>query len=230
MLKIRKLAIILMLLQAQIAFALPKSVQTEYLLMRNGKKIAVVKESFSSDGKQYHVKSTTKGIGIYALWGERRLQSDGTVTKNGLKPNHFESTQGNNANKALIADFDWPKNTLNMQVKGELQTAVLEPGTQDLASYVYQFMFNPPKNNEVKVALTTGKKLNNYTYKVLARGEKLSLGKTNYKTLYISNADGAGDDKKQLWLIENLYYIPARYLLSDDGDTFEQTLTKIHVE
>jgi Protein of unknown function (DUF3108) len=218
------------LFNAQLAFALPKSVQAEYLLTRNGKPVAKVKESFSQNGKTYSIKSTSKGIGIYALMGERKLISTGSVTKDGLKPSHFESLQGRDDNKSLIADFDWAKSTLNMQVKGEPRTEKLPAGTQDLASYAYQFMFNPPKNDAIKVTLTTGKRLNIYNYGVVARGLKINAAKTSYKTVHISNQTDAADDQKQLWLAEDLFYLPVRYLLKDDDGDFEQTLTKIHVE
>jgi outer membrane lipoprotein-sorting protein len=79
--------------------------------------------------------------------------------------------------------------------------------------------------------MTTGKKLHTYQYKVMARGLKLDAAKTNYKTLHISNEAAQGDDKKQLWLAQDQYYLPVRYKLTDeDGNNFEQTLTKIHVE
>jgi Protein of unknown function (DUF3108) len=223
-------------LGTSLAFAYPKNIQLEYDVARNGKLFAKVKETFTQNGKQYRVKSVAKGIGVYALMGERTLTSAGAVTKDGLKPSRFELHQGTSAKKTLIADFNWPKSTLNMQVKGEKRTEVLEKGTQDLASYLYQFMFSLSKKNEskideVKVTLTTGKKLHQYQYKVMARGLKLDIGKTSYKTLHISNEAGTGDDKKQLWLAQDQYYLPVRYKLTDeDGDSFEQTLTKIHVE
>ena len=117
-----------------------------------------------------------------------------------------------------------------MQVKGETKTEKLEAGTQDLASYAYQFMFAPPKADAVKVTLTTGKKLNQYEYKVMARSEKLEAASKSFKTLHISNQASAGDEKKQLWLAQEQFYLPVRYTLEEDGDKFEQTLTKIHVE
>jgi hypothetical protein len=230
MLKLAQI-IVLFFLGISLAFAYPKNIQLEYDVARNGKLFAKVKESFTQNGKQYRIKSVTKGIGVYALLGERVLTSTGAVSKEGLKPSHFELHQGKSAKKTLIADFNWAKNTLNMQVKGENRTEVLEKGTQDLASYLYQFMFNPPTKDEVKVAMTTGKKLHAYQYKVMARGLKLDTAKASYKTLHISNEAAAGEDKKQLWLAEDQYYLPVRYKLTDeDGDNFEQTLTKIHVE
>ncbi len=227
----QKIVIFSLSLLTTVAHAIPKNIQLEYDLARNGKQFAKVKESFSQNGKQYRIKSVTKGLGIYALMGERVVTSTGAVSKAGLVPSRFELRQGKSAKKTLIADFNWAKNTLKMQVKGETETAKLEAGTQDLASYVYQFMFNKLVNDEVKVTLTTGKKLNHYQYKVLARGEKLDAANASFKTLHISNQAAAGEDKKQLWLAEDQYYLPVRYMLTDeDGDSFEQTLTKINVE
>lgn len=231
MLRLKQLIVFLCLLNANMVFALPKNVQLEYDVARDGKLFARVKESFTQNGKQYRIQSTTKGIGIYALLGERKLISTGAVTKAGLKPNHFELHQGKNDNKTLIADFDWAKNTLSMQKKDKKQTEKLSAGTQDLASYAYQFMFNPPLKDDITVTMTTGKKLNVYQYKVLARGTNLSLAKNNYKTLQLSNEAATGQDKKQLWLAQDQFYLPVRYQLTDDdGDSYEQTLTKIHVE
>ena len=90
-------------------------------------------------------------------------------------------------------------------------------------------MYSPLIKDDVKVTLTTGK-LKQYQYKVLARGEKLDVVSKSYRTLHISNQADAGDDKKQLWLAEDQFYLPIRYQLEDDGDKFEQILTKIHVE
>jgi Protein of unknown function (DUF3108) len=240
MLKLTKLITFLFLciflLSASLAHALangvlPKKIQLEYDVKRNGKLFARVKESFTQDGKQYRVDSTTKGVGIYALYGARKLSSVGEVTKDGLKPKRFELRQGNSASKTLIADFDWAKSTLAMQVKGETKTEPLETGTQDLSSYVYQFMYNPPASDDVNVTLTTGKNLNHYQYKVLDRGLKLQAAKTNYNTLHIANEPAAGDDKKQLWLAEDQYYLPVRYSIVDENNVnLEQTLTKFHVE
>lgn len=205
----------------------PKLIQLEYDVSRNGKLFGKVQESFKQNGQQYHVESITNGLGVYALLGERKLISTGTLTQEGLKPSHFELHQGNNERKKLITDFNWTKNILSMQVKGKTKLEKLEKGTQDLASYVYQFMFNPPRKSMVNVTLTTGKKLDRYQYKVLARGLKVA----DYKTLHISNEATAGEEKKQLWLAEDHYYLPVRYQLTDEnGDNFEQILTKIHVE
>ena len=209
----------------------PKHIQLEYEVTQNGKPFATVKENFTQDGKQYKIESITKGIGVYALFGERKLTSTGEVTAQGLKPMHFELHQGDNDRKTLITDFDWPKSTLNMQVKGEIKTAVLEKNTQDLASYAYQFMFTPPLKDQVNVALTTGKKLNQYQYKVAKRDVVLSAATVQYKTTHLVSTKAEDESKKQLWLAQDQHYLLVRYRqLDENGATLEQTLTKVHVE
>ncbi len=222
--------LLLLPLNVAAAPAYPKNIQLEYDVTRNGKPFAKVKESFTQNGKQYRIQSITKGLGLYALLGERKMTSVGAVTSQGLKPTRFELHQGKSAKKTWISDFIWAKSTLNMQMKDAFKTEKLAPGTQDLASYVYQFMFNPPPKDEIKVTLTTGKKLYQYQYKVVERDVKLDLANTSYKTLHISNGAGKDEDKKELWLAVDQRYLPVRYMLSDDGENFEQTLTKIHVE
>lgn len=232
MLKLIKSLSILSLLFTSIAFAQPKSIQLEYEVSRNGKAFGTVKESYTQEGAKYHIISTTKGEGLYALLGERVLTSSGDVTANGLKPAKFQLKRGDNKRKSLAADFDWAGQTLNMLVKGEKRTAKLVAGTQDLASYAYQFMFAPPKGEQVKLSLTTGKKLKLYTYNIKP-GVALSAAGKSYKTMHLVNAKVDGKKKKELWLakVKADYVIPVKYLVIDKhGDKLEQTLTKISIQ
>ena len=214
----------------------PKNIALEYDLKRDGQLFAKVKEKFSQTGSQYTITSITKGEGVYALMGERKLMSSGEVTKNGLKPKHFELHQGNNSRKTLINDFDWASNTLSMQVKGSVKTEKLLEGTQDLISYAYQFMFMQPTikrvgKNSINVLITTGKKLNDYDYKVQSRGTILSAAGKQFSVLHIANSPASSQEKKQLWLAEDHYYLPVQYQLTDEnGANFEQILTLINVE
>ena len=213
------------------AFAQPTNIQLEYEVSRNGKSFGTVKESYVQEGKQYHIHSTTKGEGLYALLGERVLTSNGGVTQKGLVPAKFHLKRGDSDRKSLTAIFDWAGKSLSMLVKGETKTATLTEGTQDLASYPYQFMFTPPKGNQVEVSLTTGKKLKQYTYNIAAHGVEVEAAGSVYKTLHLVNAKVDGKRKKELWLAESTYYIPVKYLVVDKhGDKLEQTLTKISIK
>ncbi len=220
-----------MLLMASGVQAQPKKIELEYEVSRNGHTFGTVQESYTQEGSQYQIISTTKGDGLYALLGERVLTSKGTVTKAGLVPTEFKLKRGDNEKKSLAASFDWTTNTLNMLVKGDIRKEKLSPGAQDLASYAYQFMFTPPTGEQVSVALTTGKKFDQYVYNIESSDTALNLAGTQYETVHLVNAEADGKKKKELWLARSKYYIPVKYLVvDDDGDKIEQVLTKIIIK
>lgn len=211
----------------------PKSIATEYEVSKNGQPFARVKEQFKLTGNQYQVHSVTKGLGVYALLGERKLSSVGEVHAEGLKPTHFELHQGDNARKSLFADFDWAKKTLNMTVKGSPKNATLLPRTQDLASFPYQFMFMKPADlkKSVSMPVTTGKKLDQYEYKVEG-DEVLEIDGKTYKTLHLTEIDSEkpAAEAKQFWLATEHHYVPVRIMMTEDGAKLEQVLTDLQYE
>lgn len=215
-------------------FVPPKLIQLNYEVTKDGQPFAKVKEQFVVTGNTYKIESITKGLGVYALLGERKLMSNGELVTEGLKPTHFELHQGDNAKKSLFADFDWSKQILRMMVKGKPKDAALVPGTQDLASYAYQFMFMPkPLKDSVSVALTTGKKLNQYQYKINPEQVTVDSAGKQYKTLHLVQfeQEKSQTETKELWLSVEHHYLPVRILLIDEnGAKLEQTLTELHVE
>ena len=178
--------------------AQPRSIELEYEVSQNGHAFGTVIENYTQEGNRYSITSTTKGQGLYALLGERVLTSKGEVTATGLIPIEFKLKRGDNERKSLVAHFDWPTNTLTMLVKGDIKKATLPLGAQDLASYPYQFMFAPPQGEQVNVALTTGKKFDQYTYNIEARNVTLSAGGQTYQTVHLVNAEVDGKKKKEL--------------------------------
>jgi len=226
---LRMLAI-LMLLTAQAAMAAPQQVKAVYQATRNGQPFATVTETFSRDGERYKLESLTEGIGVYALFGKRKLSSEGTVTADGLRPAHFEQHQSDNPKKAVAADFDWVAGTLALKYRGKTTSAPLEAGTQDLLSYAYQFMFKPPQGDEVTLPVTTGRKMRVYRYRVAERSVVVDSEAGQYKALHLVNAE-QDEDQKELWLGADAHHIPVRITMKDEnGAKIEQTLTSLHVE
>ncbi len=211
----------------------PKSVIVQYDVTKNGQPFARVKEQFKVTGNQYQVNSVTKGLGVYALLGERKLSSTGELNAEGLKPAHFELHQGDNAKKSLLADFDWPKKSLQMTVKGQPKMAALTAGTQDLASFPYQFMFLKTADfkKSITMPVTTGKKLNQYQYKVEGE-ELLEIDGKPYKTLHLVETDPekTAAESKQFWLATEHHYVPVRIMMTEDGATLEQIITELQIE
>lgn len=213
-------------------FTVPKSITATYVVTKNGDPFANVHEQFTSTKNTYRIESVTKGLGVYALLGERKLTSTGEITAQGLKPSHFELHQGNHKKKSLFTDFDWAKQSLVMTIKGEKETVELKAGTQDLASYAYQFMFmRASLKNTITVSLTTGKKLKQYPYKVQPEQKVIESAGVQYKTLHLTPADKDASETKELWLAADHYYLPVRILMiDDDGHKLEQTLTELRIK
>jgi hypothetical protein len=217
-----------------LAAELPTRINASYVVVKDSQEIATVTERYEVKGDHYQVESITKGIGIYALMGVRKLTSTGKVTAQGLKPDHFELHQSNSAKKTLLADFDWTKNTLTMNVKGINREVALNQGTQDLASYAYQFMYLPrPPKDHLTVTLTTGKKLNTYEYQNNEPQGTLVIDGKQYKTLHLAPSNQADGqvETKEMWLATNQHYLLVRFIMvNEDGEKLEQTLTELHVE
>jgi hypothetical protein len=226
---IRILAL-LMLLACQGAWAAPQKLTAVYHVTRNDQPFADVTETFQQASGHYKIESVTKGIGVYGLFGERRLSSAGEVTAEGLRPLHFEQQQGDNAKKMVSADFDWATQTLTMTSKGQSVSEHLEAGTQDLASYAYQFMFAFPKEDELLIPVTTGKKQRIYHYRVTERDVLVESAAGKYKTVHLANGQEGGDEK-ELWIGIEAHHVPVRIVMHDEkGAKIEQVLTSLHVE
>jgi len=199
--------------------------------MRNGKPFANVTEHYQQTGEQYKLESMTEGVGLAALFGKRVLRSEGLVSAEGLQPKHFEQHQGDNEKKSVYADFDWQTNQLSMKNKGNVTTEPLLKATQDLLSFSYQWMFVPPKMDEINQPVTTGKKLRVYSYKVAERDVSLSVEAGQFKTVHLVNAspDGKGNEK-ELWLAVDHYYLPVKIIQHDEGgNVIEETLSSMQI-
>ena len=218
------------LLLCGLAQAAPQQLTAIYHATRNGQPFAEVTETYVRQGDSYKLQSVTKGLGVYALFGKRILASEGAVTEQGLRPARFESQQSENPKRNVTAEFDWSAMSLTMKYRGKINEAMLEPGTQDLLSFAYQFMFRPPKGEQVVLPVTTGRKLRSYRYRVAERGVPLETAAGRYSTVHLVDAE-PGEDAKEFWLGSEAHYIPVRITLHDDkGALIEQTLTSLHVE
>lgn len=227
------IAVFLLALIQSVAVAAPESVTLNYEASRNGQPFANITETYTVQNGKYRIESVTKGIGVYALLGERRLTSEGEVGKGGLKPLHFELHQGGNPKRSLYTDFDWAASTLQMKVKGKLLTETLPGGTQDISSLIYQFMFVQPAGNTFKLPVTTGKKLKMYEYRVAGRDVPLTVPAGSYNTLHLRDAgEDADEDSKELWLGgAATHFLPVKLVMRDDkGAVIEQVLTSLHAK
>ena len=224
--------IILLLALASFAAqaAPPTKISATYRVMKSGQLVGKVTESFEQTGKRYRIESTTTATGIYALFakGNIRLISEGEVTRNGLRPVHFEHHRGSDAAKLIVADFDWEKRTVSHKYDGKIETDALEDGVQDRISQHYQFMFQPPKQTDFDIHLSTGRKLNLYNYRVVGE-ENTQTPIGLIKTVHIAKQRTQDEDGIDLWLAKSRHYFPVRIVFDEkDGGKLEQQVESLY--
>jgi hypothetical protein len=229
---LRSLLFTVVLLSCTLALAAPKSVSISYQIFREQKLIGTINETYQQQGNQYKITSVTEGVGLMALAGKRVLTSEGIVSAEGLQPLRFESRQGDNDRKTVVAEFDWSKSEMTLRAKGNVTVQSINKGTLDLASYPYQWMFTPPVDEEISVWLTTGKKAREYRYQMIEQDVILMLGNQSYQALTLSNAAYRDNKEEKLISLSRQHaHLPVRILLKDDsGMVTEQVVNQIRIE
>jgi len=177
----------------------------------------------------YSLTSTTEAKGLASLiFGTLTQTSEGTLTEHGLQPNYYEYRYGNDEKRLQIAHFAWSDGVVEMKSAKGTKTEKLIEGTQDLLSFMYQFMFKPPLTN-MQITMTNGKNLRTYTYSF--EGEKIVKTKLgDLKTIHLMKA-GEDEEKTEIWLAVDYQYLPIKIRKTEkNGTVIEQAATKISTE
>jgi len=212
----------------------PNYISMDYDVSRGGDVSSIGTTHVSYIAKEdgsYQLRSETAAKGLVSLFFSSKLVqvSSGQVTEKGLQPLSFSYEFGNNPDKYQHADFDWSAGQLTMHTGKGDKTVALPPGTQDLLSFMYQYMFEPPLV-KVRLAVTNGKKLSQYTYSF--EGEStLSTKIGDMRTLHIAKSSGEGEEKTELWLAPDYHYLPVKIRKTEkDGKLYEQIVTRLSTE
>ena len=179
------------------------------------------------EGNQYHIKWLTEGRGIAALLFPDLLQtSEGTLTKTGLQPIQYVYQFGNKADKSRAASFDWQAKKVSLQTVKGTKIEVLPDGTQDLLSFMYQFMHVAPLQY-MQLPIVNGKKLQVYDYSFEGE-EQVNSPLGELKTIHILHSGSNQEEKTELWLAIDYQYLPVKIRkIEADGKVVEMLATSI---
>ena len=180
------------------------------------------------DNKQYQLKWLTEGSGIVALLFPDLLQtSEGELTKTGLQPKSYLYQFGNKTDKTRIANFDWQTNKVTLQTAKGIKTEDLPEGTQDILSFMYQFMYVAPLQT-MQIHIATGRKLATYDYSFEGE-ENINSVLGELKTIHITHSNSNVDEKTELWLAIDYQYVPVKIRKTEkNGDVVEMVATRIN--
>ena len=221
--------IILMLLADPIwAAQPPQHVQMDFAVTSGALHLGDGRDVLEHDGKQYSVISELKTVGLAAILYKLniRRESRGLITKNGLRPLHFEEDRTRKPKRA--ADFDWDAKLIKLTDGANIQTVPLPDDTFDQTSFAYAFAFRPASEEILPVYLTDGRKLSDYKYQFIGK-EKLKTPLGNLETVHFQKVREA-DDKRgfDVWLAVEHHYLPVRILFVEkNGTVLDSTVTAI---
>jgi len=207
----------------------PQYIETEFDVFQGGSKSIVgsARITFNIDKSGYYsIKSTIEAQGITALFFQNLVQeSQGLVTENGLKPSYYSYRYGNK--KSQTANFHWDDGTLTMRTEKGEKTEKLEAGTQDLLSFMYQFMFTAPLESNA-INMTNGKTLRNYNYRF--EGEEIIYSKLGaLNAIHLIKASANSEEKTELWLATDYKNLPIKIRKTEkNGSVIEQVIISIN--
>lgn len=179
------------------------------------------------ENKQYQISWLTKGTGIMAVLFPELLQtSEGELTKYGLQPNHYLYQFGKKTDKTRSASFDWQAKKVTLQTAKGTKIEDLPDDTQDLLSFMYQFMHVAPLQH-MQLSIVNGKKLNIYDYSFEGE-EQVNSPLGELKTLHIMHNGNSEEEKTELWLAIDYQYAPVKIRkIESDGSVVEMLATRI---
>jgi len=178
----------------------------------------------------YSLRWVVEGRGLLKLlYPSLVQQSQGEVSPSGLKPHVYRYAFGDRASKTYEASFDWAINIITLKTSKGEQRLDLRANTQDLLSFMYQFMFVPPLQ-EMHVTLTNGRRLGEYEYMFEGEDSVVIADKT-VQTVHIAHTRGDTDEKVELWLASDYRYVTVKIKkLEKNGMVIEQVATRLIAE
>lgn len=211
----------------------PQGISVSYDVSRNGRRVAVMNETFETNDGSYRIVSESRAVGLLALFEPRplRLMSSGRLTAAGLRPEHFEGKRGDRDSRQVRAEFDWPGERLTIARDGRTDILPLPPGTQDRLSILYQFMFlAPDRSQRLEVSMTNGRKLDWYHYTVQP-GVEIETPLGRMATVHLVKQHRPDESGTEIWLAPQHRYLPIKMLILDEyGSRYEQVVTKLEVK
>ena len=209
-----------------------QTVNTSFDVYLNGEKRPSGSATIAYQGRegQYSLRWEIQGSGLMRLLYPKLIQeSSGQLTEQGLSPEHYRYAFGNKADKTYEAHFQRSDRVITLITSKGEQVLPLPANTQDLLSFMYQFMYVPP-TQEMRVTLTNGKRLGEYEYEFEGE-ETLEIAGKPCNTMHIAHTRGETDEKVELWLATDYRNVPVKIRKTEkNGTVIEQLATRLIAE
>jgi hypothetical protein len=229
----KRLAALLLAGLPALAAAIPNRITAEYELVNNGLTIGRVHESFVRNGDNYEIQSVSRSEGMLkVLYDEQiTLHSVGRIGDEGLRPTQFDERRTREPKRDVSATFDWERGVLQSRYRGEVTRHALPPATQDRISMMYQFMHVKPRQGNMTLTMSNGRKVERYTYRMVDE-PKIGTPAGEFETVHFERVVGEPNDRHvEVWLAKARSFFPVRILFDDPrGFRVEQRLVSLRTE
>ena len=214
---------------APAAVETPHSIQVAYDIYKGGLRIGQIDETFTRDGDNYSLVSTTRAVGLLAIFRKGRIiiRSNGKITPRGLQPVHFSDRREGESDRDRDAEFDWATRKLTLIRPSERDTLDLPGDTQDRLSAMYQFMFlSLDKSGKLDFHMTNGNKLDIYHY-LVKPDQQVTVPLGTFTACYVASVPEANSNRTEIWLATEHANFPYKMVITDpDGGQLIQVLTR----
>jgi hypothetical protein len=214
--------------------AAPARIEASFDISTKGVKVAMVTEKFTRTDNHYRIESLTKPVGLLALFkpGTLFVVSEGDITAQGLRPQHFVYQFSQETHKNTEANLDWNQSTLMLNDRYGQRVVPLTAGMQDRLSVQYQFHYVHllHERKELVMHITNGSKVDTRQYQIQPKQQTLSVPLGKLETIYLSTPPEATAWKTEIWLSVENGYFPCKILLTEDnGNQTTQELTALTI-
>jgi len=177
----------------------------------------------------YSIRNEVEAKGFASLfyWNKLVQTSDGLVTSDGLKPMNYHYQFGSKIDNFAV--FDWESKKVITTVNGRIAEDSMLEGSQDMLSFMYQFMFEPPLT-KMKIYIANGKNYKSYDYAYIG-DEIIETEADKLETMHIAKFNYSNEERIDLWLAKDYRFIPIKIRKTEkDGSIFDQSAKKIETE
>ena len=181
------------------------------------------------ENNQYSIKNEVEAKGFVSLfyWNKLVQTSDGVATPEGLKPKNYHYQFGSKIDNFAV--FDWESKKIITTMNGKTNEFDMFEGSQDMLSFMYQFMFEPPLT-KMKIYITNGKNYKPYDYSYIGE-EVIETEVDKILTMHIAKFNYNNEERIDLWLAKDYRYLPIKIRKTEkDGSILDQSAKKIETE
>lgn len=221
----------LLFLLSGAAAALPQTFSARYEVTHSGLTLGEARVDYRQIGSdQYRYSSYTRPLGVAALLlrSEIREVSQGSISADGFRPDHYEYKRtGRNARQADLT-FDWDNRQVINSISGAPWKMTIPEDTLDRMVSQLQLMHDlAADEKDLSYPIADGGRIKHYTLRIVGR-ETVQTPVGRFEALKIIRL--ADNDKRAttFWCAPALDYLPVRVDHREKGDNFTMSLRDLY--